>query len=118
LYLIIRGRARVEVRRDDGDVKVVAHLADGDFMGEMALLTGEPRTATVVAETEVECWRLDVPGFRDALTKRPEIANELSRILAERKVGLLHAKEGPSATRTLAGEQSEFLSKITKFFGL
>src|SRR5262249_4553916 len=53
LYLIIHGTARVEVKRDDGGIRVVNKLNDGDFMGEMALLTGEPRTANVIAETDV-----------------------------------------------------------------
>jgi CRP-like cAMP-binding protein len=88
-------------------------------MGEMALLTGEPRTATVVAETDLECWRLDRVGFKEILQKRPEIAQELSRILAERKVGLLAAKEDDhGGAQKLAGAERELLSKITAFFGL
>jgi small-conductance mechanosensitive channel len=119
LYLIIRGQARVDVRRADGEVRFVARLSDGDFFGEMALLTGEPRSATVVAESDVECWRLDREGFQDIVQHRPEIASELSRILAARRVGLKAVHDDkPAAREGLEGAQHELLSKITQFFGL
>lgn len=119
LYLIIRGTARVDVRAADGSTRTVNRLKDCDFMGEMALLTGEPRRATVTAETDVECWRLDNVGFKEIIQKRPEIAQELSKILAERKLTLdavVHDSHGTA--QKLAGAESEFLSKIKTFFGL
>ena len=96
-------------------------LTAGDFFGEGGLLTGEPRSATVVAEGEVTCYRLDRGGFSGILASRPEIAVSLAELLAKRRIELAEAKEllaGESEARGLATEQQDLLSKIKDFFKL
>ena len=66
LYLIIHGEAKVLVEGPSGPVQLTM-LHDGDVFGEMGMLTGEARRATVVAETAVECYRLDKEGFAQVL---------------------------------------------------
>src|SRR5512140_1294374 len=73
LYLIIHGEAKVLVDSPGGPVQLTT-LHDGDVFGEMGMLTGEARRATVVALTAVECYRLDKAGFAQVLRQRPEIA--------------------------------------------
>lgn len=74
----------------DGSVTVrhnaqeVATLARGAFFGEMSLLTGEPRKATVVATDDCLLLTLDREGFRDALLSNADVARQLSEILAAR----------------------------------
>ena len=66
LYLIIHGEAKVLVDRPGGAVQVTT-LRDGDVFGEMGMMTGEPRRATVTAKTDVDCYRLDKQGFEHIL---------------------------------------------------
>ena len=53
MFIIHRGAVNVQIR-EDGKVKKIRQLREGDFFGEMGLFTGEPRTATVVANEETE----------------------------------------------------------------
>ena len=53
LYIILAGEAEVVRRNGDGEEHALARLKPGDFFGEMGLLTGEPRTASVHAVTDV-----------------------------------------------------------------
>lgn len=118
LYLLCRGDALVQLETPGGDLKRIATLRAPDYFGEIALLTGERRTASVVADGECECWRLERAVFKEVVQARPEIATELSTILARRRHGLEQALSEGGAQRTLAEEKAEILSQITRFFGL
>ena len=96
LYLIHRGTADVRVSIEGASQsRHVGALREGDYFGEMGLMTGEPRTATIVALTDVECYRLDKEGFIDILRRRPQIADEISHLLAQRRTQLDTIREGP-----------------------
>lgn len=112
LYLVIRGEAQVMVDGPDGPLQV-ATLRDGDIFGEMGMLTGEARSATVVAVTSVDCYRLDKNGFAKVLEKRPEIARDMTAIVEARSVerSVLLAKAGQPVA-----SQSDMLSRILNFF--
>jgi CRP-like cAMP-binding protein len=87
----------------------------------MGLMAGEPRSADVVARSEVECYRLDKAGLEKVLQARPEIAEAMSRTLAHRRVELDAIREGldaESQRRREAVEQEKILSRIQEFFGL
>jgi CRP-like cAMP-binding protein len=87
----------------------------------MALMTGQPREATVVALSEVECLRVDKAGFQEILQHRPAIANRISEILATRRIELDAAREGldPEAhSQRLSHENVRILRGIKQFFGL
>ena len=86
LYIITKGSGEVIVSTDAGVQKTVSILHAGDFFGEMSLLTGEPRSASLKALEDSECYRLDRQAFDDILHGRPEIAHYLSELLARRKV--------------------------------
>ena len=84
-------------------------------------MTGETRTADVVALTDVECLRLGKPAFERVLQSRPEIASELAEILAARRVGLVSAREGfdeDTRQKRHASERERILGGIKVFFGL
>jgi len=87
LYVIIEGEAEVHVTIE-GKTEKVAMLGAGSYFGEMGMMTGEPRTATVIAQTDVKCYRLDKEAFRDILRDRPECVEEISHTLAKRRVEL------------------------------
>lgn len=121
LYILTEGKAEVRIQFEGAGARVVATLSAPDFCGEMGLMTGEPRTATVVALTEVECYRLDKEVFHRILGDRPEIAEEISRLLAERRLliaAALHDSEGGDRQTQLDIEQNRLLGTIRGFFGL
>jgi CRP-like cAMP-binding protein/small-conductance mechanosensitive channel len=120
LYIITKGR--VEIRRThDGKMAVVSTVEAPGFVGEMGLLTGAPRTADVVAITDIECYRLDKQGFERVVIERPEAAKQFSEELAKRRIGLIAADEkldaGAQSVRQ-AQEQAAILRRIEQFFGL
>ena len=122
LYIIYSGGAEVQVRAAGSEsYNMVKKLGAGDVLGEMGLLTGEPRTATVVASGEVRCYRLDRDNFRGVLASRPEIAASIAAIIAKRHVELSAAREklaGDAAAAGLRSEEQDLLSRIKAFFNL
>jgi CRP-like cAMP-binding protein len=120
LYILHVGKVQVRIERD-GHAKAVAELEAPSFFGEHGLMTGAPRSATIVALTDVECYRLDKDGFKNTLEQRPEIARDLSLVLAQRQRGLLAAREDldSEAKAAMAANDSEqILKRIQRFFGL
>lgn len=122
LYIMTKGDAEVRVAVDGSPLaKKVAMLHGGDFFGEMGLMTGEPRTATVIAHTDVECYRLDKEAFNDILTRRPELAEDISHVLARRRVELEAVREGlneDAKHRRMKRAQGDLLDRIKNFFTL
>jgi small-conductance mechanosensitive channel/CRP-like cAMP-binding protein len=120
-FVIDRGEAEV-LKAVAGVDRPVAHLAEGQFFGEMALLTGERRAATVVAVSDVDLFTLDKAGFHDILAAKPGIAEEISAILAARREALSQA-EGDLAARFETGRSTvelkqRILDRIRGYFGL
>lgn len=114
LYLIIRGEAKVVVEGPEGRLPV-ATLRDGAIFGEMGMLTGEARSATVVAVSSVDCYRLDKEGFAKVIEQRPEIAKEITAIVEARNVerNALMARAGQAT-----GAHNDLLDRIRSFFSL
>lgn len=83
-YLVRRGEAEVTVEQN-GEVRRLAALDEGKYFGERALLTGEPRNATVRAITEVETCSLGKDDFRQVVDVSPTFGEELRRTLFERQ---------------------------------
>lgn len=84
LFLIERGVVEVVVKRG-GEAVVIDRLRAGDIVGEMALLTGEPRAASVVAGSSVETLVLDRAAFVDLIARYPALLVNISRLLVERR---------------------------------
>src|SRR3989475_11070436 len=85
MYIIKSGL--VEVRKKDpttGFDFLVAQLSEGAAVGEMSLLTGKPRSATVTTVSPTVVYTLTRADFRNLLTYHPEISLGLARIMAER----------------------------------
>jgi small-conductance mechanosensitive channel len=122
LYIITSGEAEVRVAAEGSQLsEKVATLGAGNFFGEMGLMTGETRTATVIAGTDVECYRLDKEAFHDILRRRPEIAEDISHILARRRVELDGIREGlneEAMRQRMRRTQHDVLNRIRNFFKL
>jgi small-conductance mechanosensitive channel/CRP-like cAMP-binding protein len=119
-FVIDRGEVEV-TRRLPGRQLSLARLSDGQFFGEMALLTGEPRSATVTAATDVDVFSIDKAGFIDVLVKNPEIAVDVSTVLSERREAMTQAA-GDVTTRFEGSSRGEIkqhlLGRIRQYFGL
>jgi CRP-like cAMP-binding protein len=89
-YVIVEGRAKV-VKGRIVTARAEAELGPGDFFGELALLDGEPRAATVVASTPLEAIRIERPAFRSMLREEPDIAIKLLEGMARRTRKILSA---------------------------
>jgi CRP-like cAMP-binding protein len=120
LYIILSGSVSVRVGGLE-EKREVGKLRAGDFFGEMALLTGERRSASCVALDEVDCYRLDAEAFRSLLGRHPDLANRVAQVLAERETGLVAAKQRlGSEQRELMRAQKErvLVRRIRDFFEL
>ncbi len=109
MYIVESGQVRV-VSDVETEKVVFAHFGPGDFFGEMALMTGAPRTAGAIASTAVELWRLDKERFDLLLADHPSISAEITRTLSERLArGNEHRFQNEAvALFTLSPERSEF----------
>jgi CRP/FNR family transcriptional regulator len=87
-YVIVDGQAKV-LRGTIASAKGTWSLGAGDFFGEMALLDGGPRTASVVAETPLTTIRIERTEFRKMLRDEPDIALKLLESMATRMRGLM-----------------------------
>lgn len=79
MYLILTGEA--DIRKGQ---QLITVLSAGEVFGEMAMLTGAPRSATVIARTPMELYELKQADFNAVLARTPQLSQSLSRILARR----------------------------------
>ena len=115
MFVIHSGQVSVRIPDEDetGGVHEVAQLGEGDVVGEMALLTGETRTADVVALTDVVAIEIGKNALQPLLVKHPELADSLSAQIAQRQEHLDTLRdESPEEVQTTV------LSRIRDWFGL
>ena len=98
VLLILDGLARVLLEDESGALKAVARLRRGDVVGEMSLVTNEPRTATVIAGARTNALELGREGFADLIAAHPRILANLNQILS-RKLAETTARVGETAAR-------------------
>lgn len=91
MYVIEAGRVAVTASLGSGPPTTLAELGPGDFFGEMSLLTGAARSATVTALDEMRLIVIDKEGLRPLVEARPELAERLGAALADREAGRLEA---------------------------
>ncbi len=120
LFIVKRGEVVVEIGSGRSR-RVVARLGPGQFFGEMSLITGEKRTASVRATRESELLVIDKEALQRVLDASPELAETISRVLAERAEQLSDAD--PITTehdvkRSVEQETTVLLDRIRRFFSL
>ncbi|PIY05098.1 MAG: mechanosensitive ion channel protein MscS, partial [Gallionellales bacterium CG_4_10_14_3_um_filter_54_96] len=121
LYIIINGEAEVFFEGSNGERSNVNVLGKGSFFGEMGMMTGAPRTASVLASTDVECYRLDKEAFADIMRARPSLAEEIAQVLVERRAQLdsvVHHLDEQTRQQAKSSQHTELLSSVKRFFGL
>ncbi|NCN05580.1 MAG: cyclic nucleotide-binding domain-containing protein [Spirochaetales bacterium] len=74
LFIIEMGKVKVTKTRDDGTSFIIAEHGPGEVIGEMSILDGAPRTATVEALEPTTCWVLSSWSFQSIMEAHPEVA--------------------------------------------
>jgi small-conductance mechanosensitive channel/CRP-like cAMP-binding protein len=115
MFVVHNGRVEVQVS-ENGRPRTVATLTEGNFFGEMALFTGEPRTASVVAVEETEVLEIGHAAMKHIFETNPDLAESISWTIAERRANL--AAGSQQAAQASIEESAGLLSTIKRFFGL
>jgi CRP-like cAMP-binding protein len=118
LFIIERGEVAVEVVRENGTVVEVSRLGPGQCFGEMGLLTGEPRSATVRAKTLCHLVVLDHDAFHQVLAAHPEVLDGMGSMLLTRQAELDAATTTHHAAAPSAERARRLISQIREFFRL
>lgn len=84
LYIVKSGQIRIEQIYRDGRKKTLAYLSEGDFFGEMAVITKESRCARAVASEQADVLRIEKTNFVSALSKNSELCFGILQVLCER----------------------------------
>ncbi len=115
MFVVHKGRVQVQVS-EGGKARPVAVLSEGAFFGEMALFTGEPRTANVVALEETEVLEIGHAAMKHLFETNPDLAEAISWTISERRAGLQASSQ--QATQAAEVESAGLLSAIKRFFGI
>lgn len=129
-YLIKSGRLKVQVCDSQNECYLTREMGPGEFFGEMALLTGEPRSATVEALSDVELLTLDKQALRELLQANPAVDREISEVLARRQLTTAQAREFSESEKARSSGENlvsprghlfeqlseQFLARIREFF--
>ena len=122
MFILLRGAAQVSISKN-GSTIPVATLRSGDCFGEMSLLTGEKRSATVRADGDCYVMEISKEVMGEIIRESPDCLKQLSEILAKRKLkteGIL--KDAAATGEDRAAKQREytanFLRKLKTFFAL
>ncbi len=104
-YIVQKGNCQVIIEKEN-ERHVISRIGPKEFVGEMALLTGEDRSAHVVAETDMHLWAIDAELFEKLLNEFPEVSTFLTEIVAER-----------FSTRKLTADRTIGKYRITDIIG-
>jgi small-conductance mechanosensitive channel/CRP-like cAMP-binding protein len=122
MYALALGGACVTIRSEDGSERDVARLTSGEFFGEMSLLTGDPRTATVTAVEDSVLVEVSKSALLPILQAQPAVAERMAEVMAMRRQGLDRAHQDAAVeTKRHAEVQTatkSLLGRIRGFFGL
>jgi len=115
MFVIRAGEARVTLGPDGREV---AKLGAGSYVGEMSMLTGDPRSATVTAVTDCTVIEVTAEAFRRVAIAHPDIVERVSAAIEVRRAGLERTRQ-EAALQTNAGEAPRsLLARIQQFLGL
>ncbi len=119
LFVIRRGSVAVRVTIDQTEHEV-ALLTEGQLFGEMSLMTGEARAATVVAKTDAECYVIDRALFQEVIGRRTTLVNDISEILTSRQQELIGevAHIDAEVAKAREAQKKDLIGRIKSFFSM
>jgi CRP-like cAMP-binding protein len=123
LFILARGHVAVfdDSSGGTGVRDRLATLEAPSYFGEMGLLTGQARMASVVAEDEVLCYRLDKAGFDAIVRARPELIEALSQVVAARQAAndaTLQTLSADARASQAIGRSADLVRRIRRFFAI
>lgn len=121
LFIVEEGLVNILLKDAEGTNTWVAYIQPGGFFGEMALLTGEPRTASAQAKTEVICYEISKEILSPIFQESPELLEKISTLMATRKIRLQKIETDASAQNDSAEDQTTtnwLLQNMRNFFGI
>lgn len=121
LLIISSGGVEVVVADGFGRDAHVAYLGPGDYFGEMSLLTGEPRSASVIATKETEVIVVEKGGLGELLETESSILEPMSEMLEQRLASLSSSISDREAEEELLKQpvrKEHLLNRIRDFFGI
>ena len=110
MFAIVAGEARVTLHDDRGDEHGVASVRPGEIVGEMSILTGMRRRATVVAGSDVAALEITKPALEEMFARAPDLIDRFGVVLAAREAVLRKVAADAESHR-------DFASRIRRFFG-
>ncbi len=117
MYILVEGLLSVNLEQaDDAQAVKLAQITPGQFFGEMSLLTGEKRSATVQATTDVVVFEITKHDLSPLLESRPEIAVELSKIIAERRQAQDRRRAEAQQEKSPEASAEQLLERMKDFF--
>ncbi len=102
LYVVTSGRLGVFVEGDGGSTTLVGEVTAGEVAGEMALITGQPRSATVMGLRDTTLLRFSQAAFDDLVEKHPRAMFQLTRLIVRRLEKAIHQRAQAPAPKTFA----------------
>jgi CRP-like cAMP-binding protein len=120
MFILSKGSAEVLAEKE-GRSLPVATLNPGDCFGEMSMLTGELRSATVIARLDCEVVEIEKQTIGRLLREHPELADSISEtVVARRSAMATHLANAPENGDNLGGASSKesLLRKLRQFFQL
>jgi hypothetical protein len=118
MFIVRSGKAEVFARTADGQTRHLRTYNRGDFTGEMALMTGEPRTASVRAITDVEVIEMDREGFARLFKEHPDAAAGIGDIITERNRERLEKLASGDTLNGRAGAHRWLVHKMRELFDI
>jgi small-conductance mechanosensitive channel/CRP-like cAMP-binding protein len=116
MFVVVRGTVKVQIPEKTYQ-KTIKTLKENDFFGEMSLLTGEPRTANVIAFEESEVLRIDKAGLKPIFESNPVLVQTISELVEERRAALQKTEE-EAEEQAEAAQRKGVMTSIRSFFGI
>jgi small-conductance mechanosensitive channel/CRP-like cAMP-binding protein len=115
MFVVLDGRVRVTLEPSGQEVAVISR---GGFFGEMSMLTGDPRTATVSALDDATLVEVTAERFRDLALTRAGLVEQVSDVVSARRAGLESARAAADAAHGAAPAPQSLLARIKKYLSL
>jgi CRP-like cAMP-binding protein len=115
MFAIVSGKVVVSAHEPGGERKV-AELGPGDFVGEMSLLTGEPRSATVTAKGKVVALETPKAALQPVLAGAPHLCRRFADMVRERHAQLVQLHADYARLNSVGSDPAELAARMTAFY--
>jgi CRP-like cAMP-binding protein len=115
MFVITGGKASVSVRERSGEQEV-ATLSAGEIVGEMSLLTGARRSATVTARRAVDAIEITKPAMAAVLQASPELVHRFAETIEQRNAELKQIHSSSDRWNATGLSRNEIAARMTAFF--